>query len=208
MLKISEPAPDRKSIQSLVDENLCQYYKEIGKIASILAMLEQRTDQLIWDLIHTEQRLGACLTSQLFGPSPRLRVIVSLLEERQWDRKLIKNIIKLREKVHSVQELRNRAVHDVLLVGFESKKVFKRTITARNKLDYSISEHSIEDLRTATSESLQVLEEFNEIQKQIREKNPLLSKSAKELLQYRHGPLDEGKIPIVSRDSSGKIEIL
>jgi hypothetical protein len=69
-----EPAPQTEAeVDAFVHEHLKAFYPEIGRIASVWAMLEFRMDQLIWHLMGVEQTLGACLTTQLSGAPPRLR---------------------------------------------------------------------------------------------------------------------------------------
>ena len=64
---------------AFLEKHLKKFYPEVGRIASIWSMLELRMDQLIWDLAGVEQALGACITAQLNGPTPRLRSIKALV---------------------------------------------------------------------------------------------------------------------------------
>ena len=184
-------------INALLEEVLPPYHQAVGEIASVWAMFEQRLDQLIWDILGVEPKLGACLTSQLNGPAPRFRVLKSLLELREWKQELRRKLNKLSHDIIEVQEERNRAVHDVVLVGHNSKRVFKRTVaTINNKLVYEVVDQSIEQLKDTLKKSKNILKRFNDVQDEIRSFVPILSDDKFDELSRRHGPLTERTLPL------------
>ena len=120
--------------QASFDRNLKKFYPEVGRIAAIWAMLEFRMDQLIWDLACVEQSLGACITTQLNGPTPRLRTIKALSSLLGVTNEVMKKIDKFNHAIMKPQEERNRAIHDPWFIGSETKNVYKVTVAiVRNR---------------------------------------------------------------------------
>jgi hypothetical protein len=184
-------------IDTLLARALPPYHEVIGEIASVWAMFEQRLDQLIWDLCDVEHPLGACVTSQLNGPSPRLRTITSLLELRGCSKDTITKLNRFRGKIQTIQEERNRAVHDVILVGHTTERVFKRTVaTINNRLIFETVEHSLAALKATFNSSKKLLQDFNVLQEEIRSSLPKPSPETLRKLRERQGPPSERRLSL------------
>ncbi|MCB8877591.1 hypothetical protein [Acidisoma silvae] len=199
-------APD--DAKSLLEEVLPPFYELIGRIASIWAALEHRIDQLIWDLMDVEQTLGACLTTQLNGPQVRIRCLKALLEARGWPQAKLTELNKFGSDMQVVQEERNRAVHDVMLVGTQSRRPFNRRVaTIANKIVFETKQLSIEDLKMTVEESMALLERFGQFQTQVRTAVPIASDERLRKLLWREGPPDEVRLNLDSNLSARRRQL-
>lgn len=187
--------PDQ--VTELVKDKLAPYFAVVGEIAATWAMLEHRLDELIWDMADVQQALGATITSQLNGPSPRLRVIKVLLEVRGWPEQFQKKVRAFDRKIRLAQEARNRAVHNILLVGHVSGTVFSRTVaTVDNKLRFEIETLSLETMQSSSVSAMKALRELNTIIAEIRSFSPSPSPERLRSLLQRVGPETELRIPL------------
>jgi hypothetical protein len=161
-------APDDAQVEAFLDEHLKEFHPEIGRIASVWAMLEFRVDQLIWHLVGLEQTLGACLTTQLNGATPRLRALKSIMEFRGSSPELITKLNKFSGDIIEPQEARNRAVHDPWFVSTELKTVSQvRKATIKNKIVYESMPIELAELKTVYQESKKILIRFNQLRDEI-----------------------------------------
>jgi hypothetical protein len=87
------------------------FYALVGRVASEWAHLEHSLDIIIWRLTRLDEPIGAALTSQLMGPTPRYNAIGSLLAAHGLD-KLVEKITKLKNKTYDLADRRNRIIHD------------------------------------------------------------------------------------------------
>ncbi len=160
--------PDDAQVEAFITEHLKEFYSEIGRIASVWAMLEFRMDQLIWHLIGVEQTLGACATTQLNGTAPRLRTIKAIIEYRGSSPELTKKLNKFSGDIIEPQEARNRAVHDPWFVGKDSKKASQiRKATINNKIVYESTPVEISELKIVYQNSKDILVRFNKLRDEI-----------------------------------------
>ena len=49
-----------------------EYYAAIGRVAAAWSHFETMMNLTIWELANVQQHLGACFTSQMIGPGPRI----------------------------------------------------------------------------------------------------------------------------------------
>ncbi len=184
--------PSEAEIDQFLDEHLKEFYPGIGRIASVWAMLEFRMDQLIWDLAKIEQIFGACITTQLNGPSPRLRTIKALIELHGAYDDLITKVNKYGSKIVETQEKRNRTIHDPWFVGTVTKNAYQmRVAIVKNKIVYQHIAVTSDELKEIFIASKMILVEFNSLSIEIR--RALLVSSGDKLRArlYRTGLLEE-----------------
>jgi hypothetical protein len=194
-LPLTEP-----EVEAFVNEHLKDFHSEIGRIASVWAMLEFRMDQLIWHLAELEQTTGACLTTQMNGTTPRLRALKALMELRGSAADLITKLNKFTAELVEPQEDRNRAIHDPWFVGGISKEVSQiRKAIVRNKVVYERISVKLEEVRATYRASKSVLVRFNTLRDEILAEPPdaLLERRRKRL--WRAG-LRGGAIPDQGND--------
>ena len=162
------PSLTDSQVEAFLREHLKDFHPEIGRIASVWAMMEFRMDQIIWELMGVEQTLGACLTTQLHGSAPRLRVLKSLMELRGSSPALITKLNKFSADILKPQEDRNRAVHDPWFVGVKSKEVSQiRKATIDNKIVYERFPVASEDLKSIYRASVAMLKRFLALRNEI-----------------------------------------
>lgn len=89
-----------------------EHFERIGIICAEWASFEARLDLTIWMLTGLAPAVAAAVTSQITGPVPRLRVILSLLEIKGAAKQLRDKIADFMNKTHGVADERNRVVHD------------------------------------------------------------------------------------------------
>jgi hypothetical protein len=99
----SMPAADNE------DPRFQEHMKWLGHVAAISASLDLSVNMAIWELANVERWIGACLTTQIFSPSSRFRVLISLVHVRGGKPEIISKIRKFAESAGS---LSRRAVDE------------------------------------------------------------------------------------------------
>jgi hypothetical protein len=84
----------------------------IGQVASEWALFEHTLDRSIWSLLGVHNDLGACLTAQIIGATPRFNAIIALAKRKKVKNKIVEQIIDLQNRSYEIQEQRNRIIHD------------------------------------------------------------------------------------------------
>lgn len=89
-------------------------YTLVGRVASEWSRFEHALDLIICDLANIEPEKGACITAQIMGPVPRLRVIITQLKQINTDEStsLAGEFKELMGICSDVAEDRNRLIHD------------------------------------------------------------------------------------------------
>jgi hypothetical protein len=161
--------PTEAEVERLLDKHLKKYHEQSGRIASVWAMLEFRMDQMIWWLAGVEQTFGACITTQLNGPMPRLRTLKTLLEVRGYPKTSIGRLNKLSGDLVGPYEARNRTIHDPWFVAAKTKRVSQMRVAAiKNKIVYENLPVTLEELGEIYGLGLTVLKDFNAFQVEVR----------------------------------------
>jgi hypothetical protein len=191
-----------EAVDELLEKHLPPYYDSVGRIAYVWSMLEHALDRIIWDLADTNQVLGACMTTQMNGPSPRIRALLALLEVRGWPDPLIKRVKKFDGDARKWQEERNRAVHDPFFVTLNGNVRRQRTATINNKVVLDRYEPSLSSMQEVFEQSRRLLLDLNDILDAIRQAIPLASKERIRRLKMRYGPFNESRIPVQLQDET------
>jgi hypothetical protein len=84
----------------------------IGQVASEWALFEHTLDRTIWSLLGVPNDLGACLTAQIIGATPRFNAIIALATRKKIKNDIVKQVLDLRNRSYDIQEQRNRIIHD------------------------------------------------------------------------------------------------
>jgi hypothetical protein len=192
-------AMTEEQASAFMERNLRKFYPEVGRIAAVWAMMEWTMDRLIWDLAGVEQQLGACMTTQLNGPTPRLRTIKALAALLGAPQSTLTKINKFGRTMIAPQEERNRAIHDAWFVGMQTKVVHKMTVaTIDNRLTFEQKQSTVASLRETFDRSKKILMEFNSLVAEIRSSVQPTSPEIRQKLLRRVSPLNESKL---DRDS-------
>jgi hypothetical protein len=91
-----------------------QVYTLVGRVASEWSRFEHTLDLIICDLANIEPEKGACITAQIMGPAPRLRAIITQLNQinTEASSELTKAFRELMHVSQDTAEDRNRLIHD------------------------------------------------------------------------------------------------
>ena len=118
------------------DERFTPYCQAVGFLAVMWAAIEFSLDQAIWELANVEMGAGACITSQMIGPAPRLRALTALIHYRDPDCSLLAEVGTLGERLRKLAAKRNRYVHDSVGIGADTGQIKKIEVTADNRLRF------------------------------------------------------------------------
>jgi hypothetical protein len=136
------------------------YYAALGEIAASWASLEFTLNHIIWDLMGVEQRIGACVTSQMIGPTPRMKALVALVTERGGKEELIKAINSFSGTIEGLGRQRNRFLHDLWTENTLTGGTFRVEITADRSVTYELKPDELivmakltKDIRKASDDS-------------------------------------------------------
>ena len=109
-----------------------EHFAAIGKVASAWAFIEAVIDTYCHELAGINYFVGVCFTSQVAGPARKMDALFALARYKKGDDAVGKTLAKLRERVLSAAERRNRVVHDTWSSGDRDPKRFQAT--ARGKV--------------------------------------------------------------------------
>jgi hypothetical protein len=98
------------------DPRCHEHMKWLGHVAPIWASLELEINMTIWELANVERWVGACMTSQLFSPSSRTRVLLSLVHIRGASKEIVDKVNRFSSKVTGLGRRRNEYIHDAWCV--------------------------------------------------------------------------------------------
>lgn len=132
------------------------YFEVIGRISVEWGSFEAALDRLIWVLSGTTRQTCAAITSQINGPVPRLRAILSLLELKGVFPDLLSDMNQFMQRTHGIADERNRVLHDPWLFEHRDQTV-EQARSAR------IGKKFVHDYKPVTIEGL------NEIGRRINE---------------------------------------
>src|SRR5206468_2626908 len=122
---IKEEATTGVGILSVIPD---QYFAEIGRIAAAWAMLDFQLDVALREGALEPQLLEACISAQILSTPNRLRALGSLLRLHGIREHRIEFLNKFEQRTHAVGIKRNRAIHDAIIVGHETARVYRMTV--------------------------------------------------------------------------------
>jgi hypothetical protein len=95
---MTSEAPDTASFKVSIRTPIPEHHPAlhlIGQVASEWALLEHTLDQIIWSLANVQRDLGACVTGQIVGATPRFNAIIALSTRRMADKAAIGRVREL-----------------------------------------------------------------------------------------------------------------
>lgn len=69
-------------------------------------------DAIIWGLMKTDDKTGACVTAQIIGSRPRILTILALCRQFALPKAVIDLATEVGNKLNQTQKRRNRILHD------------------------------------------------------------------------------------------------
>jgi hypothetical protein len=128
-------------------------YAMIGEIAMRWSFIEELLDHCIGMLADTGPEITACITAQMIGHTPRCLSIRALAHWRVLP-DIEKEAARLQQTLFDASDLRNRAVHDRLLIETKEKTLFKMRRMSKKELDYRLKEFDEKEF----SRAIQIIE--------------------------------------------------
>lgn len=102
----------------------------LGRLATAWSEYELHLNIYIWELANVEKIAGSCMTSQMIGPGPRLRCLLSLLELRKAPAEIINAFNSHATKAEKIGRQRNRLIHDPWMLESKTGQINRIEITA------------------------------------------------------------------------------
>ena len=106
----------------------------IGKVATQWALLEKYIDVVIWDLVGSDPRDVACVTSQIGGVGRQIDAMTALYELNGAGKKTLKALNKFAVTSGEMSRKRNRIIHDIWGYEEQTGELYRFEITAQKRL--------------------------------------------------------------------------
>jgi hypothetical protein len=148
------------------------YLKAIGGLSIVWAEFEFSIDEAIWELANVERYAGTCMTSQMIGPGPRFRCLVSLLRFRGVPDKLVTAVNALSGQAAGLGSRRNRFVHDPLMLDLKDNSVRRMEATADRIVKHGTFPIEVNDINQLTAEISGATAEFDKLHVRILDETP------------------------------------
>jgi len=110
--------------------------------------LERLLDVCITVLADMDEEIAVCFTAQMMGHSPRCLTIKALAHWRRLP-DIEKAVGQLQNKLFEASELRNRAIHDLMLIESKKQTAFKNHRMSKKELHYGLKEFDVVELERA-----------------------------------------------------------
>lgn len=156
----------------LHDPRFDDHMRWVGHVAGIWASLELGINMAIWELANVEREAGACITSQLFSPSSRLRVLTNLIRIRGGAPDKIAKINKFAGAVGDLGRRRNEYIHDTWTLDEKTAKVARIHVTMEGEFHFGFAPTSIEELQTLYTNIQTQIRRFDELRDEIFQSLP------------------------------------
>jgi hypothetical protein len=148
-----EPAPPERTA-TVTAESATAYespprnhplYALVGEISMRWSFIESLLDACIGTLADISPEITACITAQMMGHVPRCLTIKALANWRGLP-DIEDAATKLQNKLFEVSELRNRAIHDRLLIETREQRPFREHRMSKKELHYGLLPVDPQDL--------------------------------------------------------------
>jgi hypothetical protein len=121
-------------------------YALIGQITMRWSSVEERLDNCITALADTDHAITACITAQMMGHVPRCLTIKALAH--WWGLLEIEKAMDgLQNALFEASELRNRAIHDLILIEEKTKAIIKNHRMSKKELHYGLKKFDDAELQ-------------------------------------------------------------
>jgi hypothetical protein len=149
------------------DPRFHEHMKWLGNVTAIWATMELSINMAIWELANVERWIGACITTQIFSPSSRLRVLVALIDVRGGTPDIISKINKFAESAGGLARRRNSYVHDSWSVDEETGEVERIHVTMEGAFSFGFTPTSIDDLKRLFNDIQDGISRFDSLRDEI-----------------------------------------
>jgi hypothetical protein len=148
------------------------YYHAIGTVASAWAEFEFSVNVAIWELANVSCMAGTCMTSQMIGPGPRFRCLVSLLHLRKVPSPLIDALNSLSGDATKLAAKRNRYLHDPMVFNEKDSSVHRMEATADRIVKHDLVPLEIGDIDKLHTQIGVLTVKFNGVYAQTLDETP------------------------------------
>ena len=119
----------------------------IARAADTWNQMEFLVDRAIWKLVHVEQPVVACLTSQFNGVFPRMNALISLIALFKLSEEAEKQFKKLNGDLGSLSNLRNRIIHDPRFVR-DGTEIVRFEVDGKKSLSFGSKPETVQFLES------------------------------------------------------------
>jgi hypothetical protein len=148
------------------------FHLALGRLAMVWAEFEFSINAAIWDLANVSRHAGTCMTSQLIGPGPRFRCLVSLLNLREAAPELINAFNSLANEAEGLGRQRNRYLHDPLVFNTDDKNVYRIETTADRKLKHDFMPMDENDVTKLMTQIEGTADRFDDLFERVLAETP------------------------------------
>ena len=173
------------------------YCLEVGRLTALWAALERSVDELIWELMDVSAFYGMCVTSQMIGPGPRVRALLSLVQARRADKELSAEFQQFGTLIQKLGGKRNRYAHDTVTLGTTTGVIRTNEITADRVLRYRRNQADINKIRRLWIDIRQAQEDLAHLRALLVEQLPAWTRT------HYERSLESKPPQIHDRDSDG-----
>lgn len=123
-----------------------EHLAAIGRAADTWNQMEFLVDRAIWKLVHVEQPVVACLTSQFNGIFPRMNALISLVTLFRLSDEAAKQFKQQLGKLSTLSAARNRIIHDPRFVANDQDIIRFEVVGGKTSLRFGSEPETIEAL--------------------------------------------------------------
>jgi hypothetical protein len=178
------------------DPRFQEYMKWLGHVAAIWASLELNVNMAIWELANVERWIGACLTTQIFSPSSRFRVLISLIHVRGGTPETISKIHKFAESAGGLSRRRNSYVNDSWALDENTGEVKRIHVTMEGAFSFGFTPTSVDELKRLYDDIQDGIRRFDQLREEVfRSLPPWPRTQFSRSRGIRSYPLDQSTAP-------------
>lgn len=139
------------------------YIMAVGMIAANWSYLEHSMNDVIWEFCNVSKQAGACITSQIVGPGPRIRCLAALMNFRSVPKELIKEYNSLGAEIEAAGRQRNRYLHDMIVSDDDPSEISRIEITADRVLKFEATLLVLDKMHNLSDELVRLDSRFNDL---------------------------------------------
>jgi hypothetical protein len=154
------------------DPRFHEHMKWLGQVAAIWASMELQINMAIWELANMEREAGACITSQLFSPSSRLRAFIALVHIRGGTPEVISKINKFSKRALCLARRRNSYVHDTWAIDEKAGDVKRIHVTMEGAFSFGFTPTSVDELKGLFADVQNGIKRFDDLRDEVFQSLP------------------------------------
>ena len=149
------------------DPAFAEHMKWLGLVAAMWAELEYQINEAIWELANVERWAGACITSQIFSPSARMRALTALIRVRNGQTEDVKKFTSLSATIIKLGHRRNAYVHDPWAIEEDTNEVKRIHVNVEGEFEFGFKPTPIDDMKRLYAEINSTVVRFGEVRREV-----------------------------------------